>query len=224
MENVFDLAFLLGPTFVSVSFLNKGDSLTKIIPHKSSPFLRNLPSILSKLRSNSERMNLASALHIPNSVLKLKLQEREFGGICYLCDKYVMRLNWHIMTAHELTQEQYSELQSLLLVKGLFYLPKEIRHNDRRYEKCERDGEKAVYYSAFGDGRGYYLVNKREEISESINKCMICEECGKIVNGKEWKIHVKQHELCRVVECSKCGVVMRRREMNNHRKKCRIRD
>lgn len=212
-ESEIDLAFLIG--------LNKALDLTLMtqknyyerIYNTPSPFLKNLPTLLSSIGGVFGIANLSVFFSIPTYTLRLintKINRLERCGRCLICDRYYSKIKVHLKSVHKVTTECAYVYMRMFSEKSYFYMPSEPIEFDQDYNlKGLVEIPPAI---------------KKIKIDTSLEretKDYLCELCGKILPQTKKKEHVRGHKRNIIVECPICTVHVTKRNLKSHIDMCR---
>ena len=224
-ENIFDLTFLLGFSYMQlITGVSKDDLLNKI-NERNSFFIKKLPSIIHSLLAVKPNIgNICKILKLSKNQAFL-LNPATTGGRCNICDKYYFNIRKHLVHVHCLNWELASMHSTLFSDTCYYNMPAEFKNLDDFPDLAAKSMPKIKSYSQLKIKNK--PVPKKNILSpgsfvgyQDKPGCMICGDCGKIVTSKNRASHVRSHQKNEIVECPICDIKCKKKYLYKHSKTC----
>ena len=226
MENecIFDLAFFLGVNYLSEHINKCTNEITSLLLQVSSSFAKNLKKIIESLVLVDSLENIASSLSISTNTTELLLFKVFPSGVCNICDKYFMRLQYHLRHRHKLPKHLVKAHSKLYKNDLYFYQPidfKALQHEDSVNKNQRLPRKQAVEIHELDEVRSGMQASYFTTCSEN-SENILCMECGKIIAKENRTKHYAIHRRADNIECAKCGNKVCKRLLNSHKKTCGV--
>ena len=221
-ESIFDIAFLLGIDFLSEHISKCRKEIIHLLLQVTSKFSRSLTKIIENLVLSQSFEKVSMQLSISTNLVDMFMYKGIPSGVCNICDRYFMKLQYHLRCQHSLPKSLVEEHAKLYRKDFYFYQPRAFKTVE--YEKPLNENK---HLSRKQANRIFELGDMGVEMapayfaycSENTNN-ILCVECGRIIPKGQRAKHNALHRRADCIECVKCGTQMYRRLLNTHMKTC----